>query len=158
MQSMPVYNLTKLMDETRRIASEYRASTGSTLPVSSELAKFDAIHLLGLRASDGTERAVDAWMPTPNGELKVQVKARVLFRDDKSGYRVGQLNMDADWDVLLLVLMNEKYETTAIHRVDRTRLLNEMKNNKSSGKNSRGALSVKKFIAIAQLCWPTGNE
>ena len=49
---MAVYKLDKLMAETRRLAAEYRRSTGSTLPVSAELAKFDAISLLGLRTLD----------------------------------------------------------------------------------------------------------
>lgn len=155
---MPVYNIEKLMDETRRIASEYRQSTGSTLPVSAELAKYDASKLLGLKPLNSQQRAVDGLLNSPQGDKKVQVKGRVIFNADKQGQRVGQLNLDADWDVLVLVLMNDQYETTEIYQLERDRLLAELTDVKSAHKKSRGAISVKKFIAISQLCWPRNTK
>lgn len=154
---MPVYQLEKLMDETRRIATEYRASTGATLPVSGELAKFDAIRLLGMEPPGVTERAVDAILKTVNEEQKVQIKGRVIFNPEKPGYRIGQLNLDADWHWLVLVLMNEKYETTEIYRLQKSQLMRELAD-KHSNKKSRGAISVRKFKAIAELCWRSDNR
>lgn len=155
---MPVYDLEKLMDETRRLASEYRKSTGGTLPVSTELAKYDAIKLLGLSPLESPERAVDALWLTPEGEKKVQVKGRVIFEPKKSGYRVGQFNLDADWHIIVLVLMNQDYETYQIYRLERERLLEIIADEKEGKKNARGAMSVKKFIAISQLCWSSENH
>lgn len=159
---MPVYQLEKLMDETRRIATEYRASTGATLPVSGELAKFDAIRLLGLEPPGVTERAVDALLKIVTEDQKVQIqkvqiKGRVIFNPEKPGYRIGQLNLDADWYWLVLVLMNDKYETTEIYRLQKSRLIQELAD-KHSNKKSRGAISVRKFKAIAELCWRSGNH
>ena len=150
---MPVYKLDKLMDETRRLAAEYRRSTGSTLPVSAELAKFDAIRLLGMRAPDEPARGVDALRDTEQGVERVQIKGRVIFDPNKSGQRVGQLNLDADWDVVLLVLMNEEYECTAIFSVSKNTLLAVLTEQKDTKANVRGALSVKKFQAIAEQLW-----
>jgi len=154
---MSVYQLEKLMDETRRIAAEYRASTGATLPVSGELAKFDAMRLLGLTAADGSEKAVDAILATASGVQKLQIKARVIFDPQKSGYRVGQLNLQANWDWLLLVLMDERYETTEIYRLPKAVLVRELGDARHL-KKARGAISVRKFKAIAERCWPAKSE
>lgn len=150
---MAVYKLDKLMDETRRLAAEYRRSTGSTLPVSAELAKFDAIRLLQLHSLDEPERGVDALRDTEQGLERVQIKGRVIFDPSKSGQRVGQLNLDADWDVVLLVLMDEEYRCTDIFSVTKQVLLTALTEQKDGKVNVRGALSVKKFQAIAEHFW-----
>ena len=154
---MPVYNLDKLMEETRRIAAEYRRSTGSTLPVSAELAKFDAIRLLGLSAATETERAVDAYLHTESGIQRVQVKGRVIF-DDKQGQRVGQMSLDAGWDLLLLVLMDENYIPEKIYQLSREQLNSSMPNASTLQKKTRGTMSVKKFQAISSLVWPVDTQ
>ena len=141
------------MDETRRLAAEYRRSTGSTLPVSAELAKFDAIHLLGLRALDEPMSGVDALRDTEQGVERVQIKGRVIFDAKKTGQRVGQLNLDADWDEVVLVMMNEDYQCTAIFSVSKTQLLVVLDEQQEGKNNARGALSVKKFQAIAEQVW-----
>lgn len=150
---MPVYNLDKLMDETRRLAAEYKRSTGNPLPVSAELAKFDAIRLLGMRTPDEPERAVDALWDTEKGVERVQIKGRVIFDPKKSGQRVGQLNLDANWDRVLLVVMNEDYQCTGIYGLARVTLQAVLSDVRDSKNNARGALSVKKFIAIADQLW-----
>lgn len=150
---MAVYKLDKLMNETRRLAAEYRRSTGSTLPVSAELAKFDAISLLDMRAVDKPECGVDALRDTGQGIERVQIKGRVIFDPKKTGQRVGQLNLDAGWDVVLLVMMNENYQCTAIFSVTKTQLLAALTEQKNGKTNMRGALSVKKFQAIAEQIW-----
>jgi hypothetical protein len=154
---MPVYNLDKLMDETRRIAAEYRRSTGSTLPVSAELAKFDAIRLLGLSPASETERAVDACLHTDGGTQKVQIKGRVIF-DDKQGQRVGQMSLDAGWDLLVLVLMDEDYLPLKIYQLSRDQLNSSIPDRGSLQKKTRGAMSVKKFKAISSLVWPADDQ
>ena len=151
---MAVYKLDKLMAETRRLAAEYRRSTGSTLPVSAELAKFDAISLLGLRTLDTPISGVDALCDTERGVERVQIKGRVIFDAKKTGQRVGQLNLDADWDIVLLVMMDEDYQSTAIFSVSKTQLLKVLAEQHDAKSTARGALSVKKFQAIAEQVWP----
>jgi len=150
---MGVYKLDKLMDETRRLATEYRRSTGSTLPVSAELAKFDAISLLGLRSLEEPESGVDALRDTEQGVERIQIKGRVIFDPKKTGQRVGQLNFDANWDVVLLVMMDENYQSTAIYSISKSQLLKVLAEQQDGKNNSRGALSVKKFQAIAEQVW-----
>jgi len=150
---MGVYKLDKLMDETRRLAAEYRRSTGSTLPVSAELAKFDAISLLNLRPLEEPESGVDALRDSARGVERIQIKGRVIFDPKKTGQRVGQLNFDADWDVVVLVMMNEDYQSTAIYSVSKSHLLKVLEEQQGGKNNARGALSVKKFQAIAEQVW-----
>ena len=150
---MPVYKLDKLMEETRRLAAEYRASTGSTLPVSTEIAKYDAMRLLDLKSPANVERAVDAVRECGADSQKIQIKARVLFNPEKSSYRVGQLNLDAHWDVTLLVILNDQYVTEAIFELTRAQLDAEFAEADVMKKSARGAMSVNKFKAMASLVW-----
>jgi len=113
---MSVYQVEKLMEETRRVAAQFRKTTGQTLPVGPELARFDAIQLLDLKAPPEGLSGVDAIF----GERqRYQIKNRVVFDDRKTGYRIGQLNFDGDWNVLLLVLLDEEYRTVEIFQMDR---------------------------------------
>ena len=77
----------------------------------------------------------------------------MIFDSSKSGQRVGQLNLDADWDVVLLVLMDEEYRCTDIFSVTKQVLLTALTEQKDGKVNVRGALSVKKFQAIAEHFW-----
>jgi len=43
---MGIYDVSKLISETRRLAAEYRKATGKALAVTSEIAKHDACELL----------------------------------------------------------------------------------------------------------------
>ena len=150
---MSVYNLDKLMEETRRLAAEYRRSTGATLPVGPELAKFDAIRLLGLEAAAESEHTIDAIIEQNGAVEKFQIKGRVMFDESKSRSRVGQLNMDADWDKTLLVLMNADYQPVEIYSLSKTVLEHAVGDVSAMKSNNRGALSVSKFKALAELVW-----
>ena len=147
---MSIYKLETLMEETRRLAADYRQSTGQTLPVSGELARFDAMRLLGLTPAIGSERGVDAILEMAAGPRKVQIKGRVIFDHDKKPPRIGQLNLDANWDITVLVVMDARYRPQRIFQLDHNALTQSLSQEKG---NSRGAMSVKKFEKLAQICW-----
>lgn len=151
---MPVYDVDKLISETRRIAAEYRRATGKSLAVSGEIAKHDACVLLGLEpveaVSAGGYDAVGTrfdWQ-----DKKIQIKGRAIFDEGKSGQRIGQLKLDKDWDAVALVLMDEDFKPMEVHLVSRTVLEQELKNETGNRKN-RGAMSVAKFKHLARLVW-----
>lgn len=143
---MSLYDLDKLMSETRRLAAEYRRTTGQTLPVSADLAQYDACRLLNLSKPEELFSGVDA----VKGALKIQIKGRVIFDAAKMNQRIGQLNDKGLWDAIYLVLFNENYEPTAIYAADRKKL-GDVISRKS--KNSRGAMTVKKFTALSKKIW-----
>lgn len=150
--TMSLYSLEKLMAETRRLAAEYRRTTGATLPVSGEIARFDAMHLLGLSAPAQPMTGVDAL--SAEG-VRYQIKARTLFDSGKGKQRIGQINVDGEWQRVLLVLLNEAYETTAIYEAEREAVLeglNQVRQNK------RGPMSVARFLALSRPIWPADAE
>lgn len=140
------------MSETRHLAAEYRKATGATLPVSGEIARFDAMRLLGLTAPETASAGVDA--VDPQG-VRYQIKSRTMFESGKGKQRIGQINLEGAWDRVLLVLLNEAYETSAIHEVDREPLLEAMSQVRQ---NKRGPLSVARFLGLARQVWPAESS
>ena len=147
---MSVYQVEKLMEETRRVAAEFRKATGQTLPVGPELARFDAIRLLKLDSPPEELSGVDA---ISNDNQRYQIKNRVVFDDSKSGHRIGQLNFDGDWNTLLLVLLDEDYNTTEIYQMDRETAVSAVDELNNDTRKKRGPMSVAKFKAIGTLAW-----
>jgi hypothetical protein len=148
-----VYSIDKLISETRRLAAEYRRSTGQVLPVSGEIARHDAARLLGLELCEPGTAGVDA-IGTGNREgQRIQIKARVMAMDSKSGARLGQINIQGDWDTLLLVILDEDYEASEIYEASRGELTEAIAAAEHSNRSRRGALSVAKFKNIGWLAW-----
>jgi hypothetical protein len=154
---MTVYAIDKLIAETRRVAAEFRRSTGQTLPVSGEIAKYDAARLLDLNACEQRTDGVDATERVDGTGLRYQIKARIIADGKKSGARLGQLNPDGAWDRILLVIMDTDYEPCEIHAADRADILDALGDTAGSRRTNRGALSVAKFKIISELVWTREN-
>lgn len=151
---MAVYSVDKLMGEARRLAAEYRKATGQPLAISGEIAKYDAARLLDLEPCQDTQLGHDA--VGKSGELagkRVQIKGRAIFDEAKGGARIGQLKLEQDWDSVVLVLMDEEFETFEIYEADRASLVDAVEEGAESRRSKRGALSVAKFKAIGRLVW-----
>jgi hypothetical protein len=148
-----IYELDKLMQETRQLAIAFHQTTGNVLAVSSELARYDVARLLNLQTLHEARAGVDFVGTGRFANRLIQVKARVCFRDNEKGQRIGQLNLDGQWDMLMLALMNEQYETTEIYAIDRDVLLQEVFKNPDKKLNKRGAMSIAKFKAISECVW-----
>lgn len=151
---MAIYDIGKLIAETRRLAADYKRATGKSLAVSSEIARHDACNLLQLKSledeSVGGHDAIGqhaAWK-----DLKVQIKGRAIFDDARSGQRIGQLKLDKEWDAVVLVLMNEEFETQEIYMATRDEVKDELADMGSKRQN-RGAMTVARFKHLARLVW-----
>ncbi len=155
---MTVYSIDKLIAETRRLAAEFRRSTGQVLPVSGEIARHDAARILGLTLCEQRTGGIDAIGQGDREGQRIQVKSRVLSRDKKSGARIGQLNPNGDWDTVVLVIMDEDYEPCEIYEASREEVEEAMSS--SSSRSNRGAISISKFKIISWLVWTreTGLE
>lgn len=157
---MTVYSLDKLIAETRRLAAEYKRSTGQSLPVSGEIARHDAARILDLTLCEPRVGGVDALGKGKRAGQRIQIKSRILTTDSKSGTRLGQLNTSGDWNVLLLIIMDEDYEPCEIYEAARDDIMDEVDEAAGSKRAKRGALSVAKFKNISWLVWTreTGME
>lgn len=153
---MAVYSIDKLIAETRRLAADFRRSTGQPLPVSGEIARHDAARLLDLNLCEPRVDGVDAAGKGDFKDQRYQIKSRVISQEKKSSSRIGQLNLNGAWNTVLLVIMDEEYEPCEIYSADREEIVQALEES-SSSRNRRGALSVSKFKIISQLVWTREN-
>lgn len=146
---MSVYAVDKLISEARRLAAEYRRATGKSLPISSEIARHDACVHLDLDPCEQEVGGYDALSrePTPR---RIQIKGRAIFDESKSGQRLGQLKLEQPWDAVVLVLMDEDFDSFEIYQADRDEVVEALSD---SSRNKRGAMSVARFKNIARLVW-----
>jgi hypothetical protein len=153
---MSLYSIDKLIEETRRLAAEFRRTTGTMLPVTAEIARYDVARQLDLRLNDQHSGGYDAIGTNDREGLRVQIKGRVVGDLIKSGHRIGQLNTDAEWDLVILSLMDEYFEPFEMYQATRQEILEAM-SNADSNRNKRGAVSIAKFRIIGQLVWTREN-
>jgi len=149
-----LYAVDKLMEETRRIAAEYHKLTKKSLPLSAELARYDAMRLLELEKPEASDNGIDAiGKCEQRANKRIQIKGRVIFGKEKSNSRIGQLNLEAEWDLLILVSMNEAYEAIQIHEAEKQAIVAALNETSSSSRKKRGAMSMARFKAISNLVW-----
>lgn len=144
------------MAETRRLAAEYRRATGQPLPVTAEIARYDAARLMDLELNqDPQQGGYDAVGKSGEWEGKrIQIKGRAIFDEKKGGQRIGQIKADKDWDSIMLVLMDDELEPYEIYELDRSELEAIQAEEETSSKRAkRGAMSVAKFKIVSHLVW-----
>ncbi|MGH8551064.1 MAG: DUF6998 domain-containing protein [Methylococcales bacterium] len=147
---MSVYSVEKLIAQARKLAADYRSATGKTLAgISSEIAEYDACQILGLELYPDRGRGFDALTRTGK---RIQIKGRTIFDELRPGQRIGQIKVHQEWDSLVLVLLDQNYETYEIYEADREELL-EFIDRPSASQNKRGALSVARIRIIGRLIW-----
>lgn len=157
---MELYSIDKLMHETRQLAAKYRETTGTVLPVTGEIARFDAAKALALNLIDEPGSAIDAIGTGDREGQKVLIKGRVIFDSTRSSPRVGQLNTDQDWDLVVLVLFDDQYQAEEIYQASREEVAEAMADKENSNRKKRGAMSIAQFKIIGQRVWTreTGVE
>ncbi|HEX6754272.1 MAG TPA: hypothetical protein VF093_11900 [Solirubrobacterales bacterium] len=67
---------------------------------------------------------------------------------------MGAIDLTKSWDVVLLVLLNEDFDPTAIYEADRSAAAAALTAPGSKARNERGQLSIGKFKSIGHLAWP----
>ena len=165
--SLASYDVALLMMQTRKLAADYRQQTGQALPVTEELARFDAVTILGLdkvEDQDGID-AVDKPIVDAHSQntehLAEQVidryliKGRVIFKGGKARQKLGKLALQANWTYLLMVIYDADYMPSQIVSVKRTIIDKEMQ---SLAQDKRGSMTVAKYKAIGNLEWSAPIE
>ena len=149
---MSLYSIEKLINETRRLAAEFKRTTGTMLPVSGEIARYDVSHYLDLTLNNDHHCGYDAVGNNLRKGLRVQIKSRVIGDAVKSGHRLGQLNTNGNWDIVVLSLMDDNFESVEMYQATRQEIIASIsESNKNRG--NRGSISVAKFKIIGQLVW-----
>lgn len=150
-----LYSLDKLIEETRLLAAQYHQTTGTPLPVTKEIARYDAMYHLKLAEPTQLEASVDALGTGEWAGEKIQIKGRVVFDSGRTGQRIGQLHWEGSWQRLVFVLLDADYQTQQIYAITK-QTLEEVLNEESAGSSralKRGAISVAKLKRLATLVW-----
>jgi hypothetical protein len=145
---MSVYSVNKLMEETRKVAANFYKLTGETLPVASELAKYDVMNIMNFQKPEEAESGVDLIATGKWEGQKIQVKSRVLLSTNQSKPMVGQINPNGAWDLIVLVIFDSDYFPGEILMLSRADLDASM-----NLSNKRGSMSVAKFKNISKCIW-----
>ena len=147
---MAIYDLAKLVKETRRLCVEWHAQ-GKTTGMTGEIAAYAAARALDLDLVDDKSKGYTAIGKGARAGLRILIKGRALFKDQKSRQRLGAMNLDQEWDLLLLVLLDSQFEPLEIYEAKRSEILASLE--PTDAENRKGPMSVAKFKAIGILVW-----
>src|SRR5262245_34061534 len=111
--------LLELLAEAKRLAKEYYDLTGRPLGVTGEVAEYEAPRLLDIELPPVRQAGYDAIRECSDGPQRLQIKGRCILPTSKPGQVVGRIRLDKEWDAVLLVLLNENLDATAIYEADR---------------------------------------
>jgi hypothetical protein len=145
----------EILRDVKKLAKEYYGLTQKPLGATGEIAEYEAAHYLALKLADAREPGHDA---TDKQGRKIQIKGRCILPSSKKSQRLGRIKMAKNWDIALMVLLDENFNATEIHEAPRKRILKELKKPGSKARNERGALSISKFKAIGKLRFPLSRE
>jgi len=143
----------RILSEAKRLAQQYRRATGKPLGITGEVAEYEAARILGLRLTVARQAGYDAIEERNGREHRLQIKGRCQLPNCKPGQRMGAIDVTKEFDGVLLVLLDESFEATAIYEADREAVLAALAAPGSKSRNERGALPVAKFKAIGRLRW-----
>lgn len=142
-----------LIPQIKKLAIEYYEITGKPLGVTGEIGEFEAAQKLDLLLVEARTAGYDAIRKTNGIEEKIQIKSRRILPNSKPGQRIGSIKFNYDWDIVMLVLLDEFFDPVEIHEATRDAVMVELNKPGSKARNERGALGVWKFKHIAELVW-----
>jgi hypothetical protein len=142
-----------LLAQAKTLARDYYRLTRRPLGITGEVAEYEAARLLGVELAEVRQSGYDAIQRTPTGVLRLQIKGRCYGPDAKPGQRLGSLQLDKEWDAVLMVLLNLDYEAREIWFAERPAVEKVLREPGSIARNKRGAMAVSKFKQIGRLVW-----
>ncbi len=144
----------KVLKAAKSLARRYRKLTGKPLGVTGEVAEFSAAQLLGLTLAPARQAGFDATRRKGGKIIRYQIKGRCIPSDAKRSQRIGTIRFKHKWDAVLLVLLDENMNTTAIHEASRRSVKKALLKPGSKARNERGSLGVTAFTRIGDQVWP----
>lgn len=151
----PSKRLVALLREVKGLAREYYELTEKPLEVTGEIAEYEVARILRLKLSPARQSGYDAVREVGGKIELLQIKGRRITPTSKTSQRIGSINLEKDWDVVLLVLLDEHYEPTGIYEANRKTVTAALSKPGSKARNERGSLAVSQFKAIGSRIWPS---
>lgn len=142
-----------ILRDAKRLALEYRQLTGKPLGITGEVAEYEASRLLGIELTPARHAGYDA-VRSSDGR-RYQVKGRCVLPGSKPGQRLGAIDITKEFNSVLLVLLDESFNATAIYEAERGAVIDALSRPGSRARNERNAMSVNLFKRIGRCVWPS---
>jgi len=146
--------LKKIIYSASSLAAKYYKLTGKPLGITGEVAEMIAAELFNLELVKAREEGYDAVDKAGN---KIQIKGRVLQNKNYSG-RTGKINIEKEWDKIILVLLSPDYKPLEIFEADRKPVIRKITSPGSKSRNERWTLSISQFKSISNKIYPDSNS
>jgi hypothetical protein len=143
-----------ILEEAKKLAQEFRLLTGKPLGVTGEIAEFEAARLLGVQLSPARQAGYDAIEEVGGVERRLQIKARCILKPGAPSGRLGAISIEKEFDAVLLVLLDNELNATAIFEAERAAVIDAIMKPGSRARNERRSLAINQFKAISNLRWP----
>ena len=144
----------EILTQARELAKRYKKITGKPLGITGEVAEFTVADLLDLELSSARQPGYDAIQQIDGKSIKVQIKGRCLPEKYNPSSRVGSIRLEHEWDMVMLIIMNEDLEAVEIYESDRESITEALLKPGSKARNERGSLGISKFKSIGFKIWP----
>lgn len=106
----------QILAEAKKLAQRYRALTGKPLGITGEVAEYEAARILGVELTPARQAGYDAIETRDGQTFRLQIKGRCVLEGSKPGQRMGAIDIQKEFDAVLLVLLDGNYEGTASGR------------------------------------------
>jgi len=143
----------KVLAEAKKLAQRYRALTGKPLGITGEVAEYEAARILGVALTPARQAGYDATEACKGKIRRLQIKGRCILEDSKRGQRLGSIDIEKEFDAVLLVLLDGKFDATVIYEAPRHAVIAALTEPGSKSRNERGALGIAKFKSISDVRW-----
>ncbi len=148
-----VNEITEILADAKSLARKYRNLTGRPLGITGVVAEFSAAQILGLELAEARQSGYDAVRRQNKQITRIQIKGRSIPAKAKPGQRLGRIQLDKEWNTVLLVLMDEDLEILSMYEAERPAIEQALLAPGSKARNEHGALSIGKFKSIGREVW-----
>jgi len=138
----------EILGQVKTLAREYYELTGKPLGVTGEVGEFEAARLLGIQLCGARQSGHDALRPSADGQCQISIKSVRFPPSREASWRIGTIDLEAAWDVVLMVLLDLDFEPREIWEADRAALTELL------GSRARTDPDVKEFKKIGRCVWP----
>ena len=147
--------LEDILETAKDAALAYYKLTEKPLGITGEYGEYLAAKHLGL---DLAEARQSGWDATDDNGRKIQIKSRKIPVGKKLGsQRVGGIKSEYEWDVVVLVVMDDEYAPQSMHEAERGAIEEALNKPGSKARNVRRSMAASQFIKIARQVWPSSS-
>jgi hypothetical protein len=140
----------ELLAHAKQIAQEYRTLTGKPLGVTGEIAEYEAAKILNLELMDARQPGYDAIEKRNGTHRRLQIKSRCLLEGCNPGQRLGSIQIEKEFDAVVLVLLDNNLDAYEIYEADREPVIEAITAPGSKARNEKRSLPLSKFKSIGR--------